>query len=99
MKKVSLAALAFVLGSFLVMAGSSRAGWVDGYYRSNGTYVPGHYRSDANGLGYDNYSYKSGDSLYNNSYNDSYRSNNWRRPAWETQNDYWTGYHSYHSRW
>jgi hypothetical protein len=34
------------------------AGWVNGYYRSNGTYVKGHYRSDPNGTVKDNWSYK-----------------------------------------
>ena len=30
--------------------------WVNGYYKSNGTYVKGHYRSDSNGTKRDNWS-------------------------------------------
>lgn len=32
--------------------------WVNGYTRSDGTYVQGHYRSDPNGTVRDNFSYK-----------------------------------------
>lgn len=31
--------------------------WVNGYYRSNGTYVNGHYRSDPDGDPYNNWSF------------------------------------------
>jgi uncharacterized protein YgiM (DUF1202 family) len=31
--------------------------WVEGYYKNDGTYAKGHYRSAANGDPYDNYSY------------------------------------------
>ncbi|MEP1304611.1 MAG: peptidoglycan-binding domain-containing protein [Balneola sp.] len=31
--------------------------WVDGYYRKDGTYVSGHYRSKPDGIPYNNYSY------------------------------------------
>jgi len=37
---------------------------VDGYYRSNGTYVQPHYRSDSNGTAYDNYSYQGNTNPY-----------------------------------
>lgn len=30
--------------------------WVDGYYRADGTYVEGHWRSDRNGTANDNWS-------------------------------------------
>lgn len=36
--------------------------WVNGYYKRDGTYVQGHYRSQANSFRYDNYS--SRDNLY-----------------------------------
>ena len=53
MKK--LMALA-VLGIFLVgMGGNAFAGWVNGYTRSNGTYVRGHYRSNPDGIKSNNY--------------------------------------------
>ena len=53
MKK--LMALA-VLGIFLTaMGGNAFAGWVNGYYRKNGTYVRGHYRSNPDGIKSNNY--------------------------------------------
>lgn len=46
-----------ILLTMLLAAGSATADtWVDGYTRSDGTYVAGHYRSDANSTRYDNYS-------------------------------------------
>lgn len=36
---------------------SSSDVWVDGYYRNDGTYVTGHYRSAPNGNPYDNFSF------------------------------------------
>jgi len=72
------------------------AGWVNGYYRSNGTYVQGYYRSNPNGLRYDNYSYKPSQPLYNPSYG-SYNTYKWNTPSWNTQSDYYTGLNSYRS--
>ncbi len=40
---------------------------VDGYYKSNGTYVNSYVRSEPNAFKYDNYGYSGGD-LYNDSY-------------------------------
>ena len=37
---------------------AAQAGWVSGYYRSNGTYVAPYYRTPANGTPYDNLSYR-----------------------------------------
>ena len=49
-----------ILGVGLVLstifAGSLFAGWVNGYYKSNGTYVSGYNRSEPNSSPYDNYS-------------------------------------------
>jgi len=47
--------IAFAL--FIFIASSSFAGdvWVDGYYRSDGTYVRGHYRSSPDGIKSNNY--------------------------------------------
>lgn len=39
--------------------------WVDGYYRSDGSYVQGHYRSSPNSNSYDNYSTKGNINPYN----------------------------------
>ncbi|MEK1925050.1 MAG: hypothetical protein AAAB11_06330 [Rhizobium giardinii] len=49
--KILLASIALVL-----FASSAHAGFVNGYTRSNGTYVQPHYRSAPNGSRYDNYS-------------------------------------------
>ena len=45
---------------FLLFATSAFAGdvWVDGYFRKDGTYVPGHYRTRPNKNIWDNYSTK-----------------------------------------
>ncbi len=53
MKRLLIAALV-ALG----IAGSAYAGdtWVNGYYRGDGTYVQGHYRSAPDGNPYNNYS-------------------------------------------
>ena len=55
MKALTKLALAAVL---LITATAARADWVSGYYRSSGTYVAPHYRTPANGSGYDNLSYR-----------------------------------------
>lgn len=48
MKTLTKLALAAVI---LTTAVAAQAGWVNGYTRSNGTYVSGHYRSDSGSLG------------------------------------------------
>jgi len=50
--KLALAAL------MLTTAVASRADWVSGHFRSNGTYVMPYYRTPANGIPYDNLSYR-----------------------------------------
>jgi hypothetical protein len=53
MKKAVAVILA---GMFVVsLAGSAFAGRVNGYYRSNGTYVQPHYRSNPDGYKWNNY--------------------------------------------
>jgi hypothetical protein len=51
--------LAVALVTFGVLAPLSAGAlvWVNGYYRSDGAYVQGHYRTDPNTFLYDNYSY------------------------------------------
>lgn len=41
---------------------------VNGYYRSNGTYVQPHYRSESNAYKWDNYNYQPSQPKYNNNY-------------------------------
>lgn len=59
MKKITLlfAGLLLAIGAF-VPANDANAGWVSGYYRSNGTYVSGYYRSSPS-RSYTSYSYPS----------------------------------------
>lgn len=66
---------------------------VKGYYRSNGTYVQPHVRSNPNGLKYDNYSYKPSQGLYNPTYGT--RGSEWDAPTWVTDPDYYTGKNLY----
>ena len=48
---------------------AANAGWVNGHYRSNGTYVAPYYRSDYGSLGgYSGYSSSSRDFTYRNPY-------------------------------
>jgi len=55
MKTLSKPALVAFL---LTTAVAARAEWVRGYFRSNGTYVAPYYRTPANGIPYDNLSYR-----------------------------------------
>lgn len=74
-----------------------KAGYVRGYTRSNGTYVQPYYRSNPNGLRYDNYSYTPRQPSYNSSYG-QYNTYKWNTPSWNTQSDYWSGRSYYNSR-
>ncbi|HWX21301.1 MAG TPA: hypothetical protein VN578_15485 [Candidatus Binatia bacterium] len=66
MKTLTKIALTFVM---LATAATSHAGWVSGYYRSNGTYVAPYYRSDYGTLGgYSGSSSSSRDYVYRNPY-------------------------------
>lgn len=52
---------------------------VEGYYRSNGTYVKPYYRSAPNAYKWDNYNYEPSQSRNNNTYGQS-RNSNWYKP-------------------
>ena len=54
MKK--LIATALILGMVAPLLPAQGVHYVAGYYRSNGTYVPGHYETNPNGNFYDNWS-------------------------------------------
>ena len=68
---------------------------VKGYYRSDGTYVRPHVRSNPNGLKYDNYSYTPSQGLYNDSYGT--RGSYWDTPTYTTDPDYYVGESLYDS--
>jgi hypothetical protein len=55
-RSIMLAAALVVLISFLTI-NLAEAGWVGGYYRSDGTYVRPHYRTNPDGNPYNNYSF------------------------------------------
>lgn len=76
MKKLIITLCLFVAGS-AALADT----YVNGYYRSNGTYVKPHYRTYSDGYTYNNYSYRGnynphtgnyGTKSYSNSYGSSY---------------------------
>jgi elongation factor P hydroxylase len=62
---------------------------VKGYYRSNGTYVAPHVRSNPNGLKYDNYGYTPSQGLYNKTYGT--RGATWDTPTYITDPNYYEG--------
>jgi hypothetical protein len=55
LKKVLLA-IALTIGALSASQQADADMWVRGYYRSNGTYVRPHYRSDPDGYFYNNWS-------------------------------------------
>ena|SRR2546425_9778781 len=55
MKTLTKLALAAVM---LTSACAAQADWVSGHFRRNGTYVAPYYRTPANGIPYDNLSYR-----------------------------------------
>lgn len=64
MKKVFIFSLAIVLLTASIVS----AGWVNGYYRSNGTYVRGHERSSPDNSKWNNYGPSKKDSELTNPY-------------------------------
>lgn len=48
------------------------AGWTSGYFKQNGTYVPGYWKTEPNYYKWDNYS-------FDNDWSDSYNDNSWYR--------------------
>lgn len=81
-----------IVALLMIPLTSDAAVWVNGYYKSNGTYVSGHYKSEPNGIKYDNYSWSPGDDLYNTSYYDSGYNSNWYVPSYTWDADYYSGY-------
>jgi hypothetical protein len=66
----------FLFLLFLVSAVFAKDVWVNGYYRSDGTYVRGHYRSAPDGNPWNNYSTRGNINPYTGKpgYVDPYRS-------------------------
>ncbi len=56
-----------IFSFFIIFSTQTLSGWVNGYTKSNGTYVQGHYRSDSNNTVRDNYSYKDNTNPYTGS--------------------------------
>ena len=74
----------FLLVAFSLSEEAS-AYWVKVYYRSNGTYVSGYYRSRSNAYTYDNYSYTGPTYSNGYGYNSSYYSgdsSSWYTPSY-----------------
>jgi len=59
MKKILLVATLLLIPTI-----SNADTWVNGYTKSNGTYVGGHYRSSANSSRFDNYSSQGNTNIY-----------------------------------
>ena len=58
-KKENFMKIIFTSIAILFLSFSASAScWVNGYYKSNGTYVQGYYKSCPNNSVYDNYSYQ-----------------------------------------
>ena len=88
MKKI----VVFILSAFFflfALASSVSAGWVNGYYRSNGTYVNGYYRTEPNLYKWDNYSF---DGDWSDSYNDNSYYRNYGYDPEPLDDDYVSSY-------
>ena len=101
--KISVFVFAMVLSG---IAMSQSQVYVNGYYKSNGTYVAPHYRTAPNNTVYDNwstypnynpYTGKQGTKTYSNSYyNNSYYNNSYYNNSYYSQPSYnYNYYYSY----
>lgn len=86
--------VAFLLGVVFPLTGEAYVN-VKGYYKSNGTYVAPHVRSNPNGLKYDNYGYTPSQGLYNPTYGT--RGTEWDTPTYITDPSYYLGKALYES--
>lgn len=86
---------------FLLSTSQVDAGWVNGYYRSNGTYVSGYYKTDPDVYKWNNYSF---DDDWSDSYNDNtyYRSYGYDPEPYDddyvssySKNSYWDNSYDY----
>lgn len=91
MKRIFKITIILFLAFFFIFPSSNANAYVNvkGYYRSNGTYVAPHVRSNPNGVKYDNYGYKPSQGLYNDSYGT--KGTTWDTPSYVTDPDYYKG--------
>lgn len=88
---VPMIAISMAFGTFV--PGVDAIVKVKGYYRSDGTYVRPHVRSNPNGVKYDNYSYRPSQGKYNKTYGT--RGSAWDTPTYITDPDYYEGERCY----
>ena len=80
----------------LLLSTPAFAGHVNGYYKSNGTYVQGYERSNPNSTVKDNYSYKGNYNPYTGTQGDDYYRNSPSSDYYGTTGSY--GYGSFGSK-
>lgn len=68
LKRIAIFVSITIVGLVGLFSSADARSYVSGYTRSNGTYVNSYYRSSPNAYKFDNYSYKSYQPVYNNSY-------------------------------
>jgi hypothetical protein len=95
MKKLAVFLTIFISFTFIGASVVDAYVSVKGYYRSNGTYVKPHVRSNPNGLKYDNYGWKPSQGLYNKTYGT--RGSTWDTSTYITDPDYSLGKSLYES--
>ena len=96
MKKAFVALSFLIVGLFSVLTFNAEAYVsVQGYFKSNGTYVAPYVRSNPNGLKYDNYSWTPSQGLYNTSYGT--KGSYWDTPTYITDPNYYVGKSIYES--
>lgn len=88
MKKILFGFLVAIC-TFGILSGTYAYTSVQGYFKSNGTYVAPHVRSSPNGLKFDNYSYTPSQGLYHKSYGT--KGLYWDTPTYITDLDYYIG--------
>lgn len=87
----------FLIAGLLIASAlptTAEAGWVSGYFRDNGTYVSGYYRTEPNYYKYDNLSW---DGDWSDAYNDKswYRDYGYDPEPWDNEEpnySYWDSY-------
>lgn len=68
--------------AFALAGVASAQQWVNGYYKKDGTYVQGHYRSSPNQYRYDNYGSRSNGGTQRDEYSSGYGATNKSNPSY-----------------